>query len=352
MKTYRGKMNKAVSFLTDVKQMMSTRKSSTAKMGTVLTSLVLMAGLSGSAWATPSSNAANAVTPAASSAAPATTGSATTTAPTATDGSAAPVLQSTAGVDNGAASAQDPQAPVIPKDLSVLGMYQHADIVVKIVMIGLLLASVVTWTLLFSKGSEVFAGKRRLRRELAALLPVRSLKEALEQSESFSANSVSSQMLRDAENELELSAGSNDNGGIKERTGFRLERRVSAAGRHMGRGNGILATIGAISPFVGLFGTVWGIMNSFIGIAQTQTTNLAVVAPGIAEALLATAVGLIAAIPAVVIYNIFARTIASYRHQVGDVAAQILLLQGRDLDLAASAEQAPRGQASHQLRVG
>jgi biopolymer transport protein ExbB len=332
--------------LTDVKQMMSTRKSGTAKIGTVLTSLVLMAGLTGSAWATPSSNVANAVTPST------TTSASAAPAATSTDGSAAPLLQSTNGIDISATPAQDPQVPAIPKDLSVLGMYQHADIVVKIVMIGLLLASVVTWTLLFSKGAEVFSGKRRLRRELAALLPVRSLKEALEQSEGFSANSVSSQMLRDAENELQLSAGSTDNGGIKERTGFRLERRVSAAGRHMGRGNGILATIGAISPFVGLFGTVWGIMNSFIGIAQTQTTNLAVVAPGIAEALLATAVGLIAAIPAVVIYNIFARTIASYRHQVGDVAAQILLLQGRDLDLAASAEEAPRAQAGHQLRVG
>ncbi|WP_314153757.1 tol-pal system-associated acyl-CoA thioesterase [Rouxiella badensis] len=325
---------------------MSTRKSGTAKIGTVLTSLVLMAGLTGSAWATPSSNVANAVTPST------TTSASAAPAATSTDGSAAPLLQSTNGIDISATPAQDPQVPAIPKDLSVLGMYQHADIVVKIVMIGLLLASVVTWTLLFSKGAEVFSGKRRLRRELAALLPVRSLKEALEQSEGFSANSVSSQMLRDAENELQLSAGSTDNGGIKERTGFRLERRVSAAGRHMGRGNGILATIGAISPFVGLFGTVWGIMNSFIGIAQTQTTNLAVVAPGIAEALLATAVGLIAAIPAVVIYNIFARTIASYRHQVGDVAAQILLLQGRDLDLAASAEEAPRAQAGHQLRVG
>jgi biopolymer transport protein ExbB len=242
------------------------------------------------------------------------------------------------------------EAPVIPTDLSVLGMYHHADVVVKTVMIGLLLASVVTWALLFSKGSEVFTAKRRMRREFDALSSVRTLDEAAEQAESF-ASSTSAQMIRDAQNELELSAGSTDNNGIKERTSFRLERRVGAAGRHMGRGNGILATIGAISPFVGLFGTVWGIMNSFIGIAQTQTTNLAVVAPGIAEALLATAVGLVAAIPAVVIYNIFARTITSYRHQVGDVAAQIILLQGRDLDLAASEGDAPRGQTG-QLRVG
>ena len=343
MQTCRIKMNKAVSFLTDVKQMISTRKTGAASR--ILTSLVLMAGLSASAWAAPAATAANAVTASTQSA----------SAPVAsTSDNSLPALQSTSGNESTAAPASDqtPSAPVIPKDLSVLGMYHHADIIVKIVMIGLLLASIVTWTLLFSKGAEVFAGKRRLRRELSALLPVRSLQEAIEQADSFAANSISSLMLRDAQNELELSAGSTDNNGIKDRTGFRLERRVSAAGRYMGRGNGILATIGAISPFVGLFGTVWGIMNSFIGIAQTQTTNLAVVAPGIAEALLATAVGLVAAIPAVVIYNIFARTIASYRHQVGDVAAQILLLQGRDLDLAASASEAPRAQAGHQLRLG
>ena len=157
-------------------------------------------------------------------------------------------------------------------------------------------------------------------------------------------------LVNEAQNELELSAGSEDNEGIKERTGFRLERRVAAVGRHMGRGNGYLATIGAISPFIGLFGTVWGIMNSFIGIAQTQTTNLAVVAPGIAEALLATAIGLVAAIPAVVIYNIFARMIGSYKATLGDVAAQVLLLQRRDLDLNASAVKPVH--AASKLRVG
>jgi len=300
----------------------------------LLMSLMLVAGLSGNAMAAPATPAGQAVNSAA-------TQPATADAPATGDATPAPVMQP--------ASAET--APVIPTDLSVMGMYHHADVVVKTVMIGLLLASVVTWALLFSKGAEVFTGKRRMRREFDALSSVRTLDEAAEQAESFADSSISAQMIRDAQNELELSAGSTDNNGIKERTGFRLERRVSAAGRYMGRGNGILATIGAISPFVGLFGTVWGIMNSFIGIAQTQTTNLAVVAPGIAEALLATAVGLVAAIPAVVIYNIFARTITSYRHQVGDVAAQIILLQGRDLDLAASEGNAPRGQTG-QLRVG
>jgi biopolymer transport protein ExbB len=302
----------------------------------LLMSLMLVAGLSGNAMAAPATPAGQAVTSAATQPA-----AADAPAPANSDATPAPVMQ----------PAPTEATPVIPTDLSVMGMYHHADAVVKTVMIGLLLASVVTWALLFSKGAEVFTGKRRMRREFDALSSVRTLDEAAEQAESFAASSISAQMIRDAQNELELSAGSTDNNGIKERTGFRLERRVSAAGRYMGRGNGILATIGAISPFVGLFGTVWGIMNSFIGIAQTQTTNLAVVAPGIAEALLATAVGLVAAIPAVVIYNIFARTITSYRHQVGDVAAQIILLQGRDLDLAASQGDVPRGQTG-QLRVG
>ena len=230
-------------------------------------------------------------------------------------------------------------------------MYQHADIVVKCVMIGLILASVVTWAIFFSKSVEFFSLKRRLKREQQLLADARSLDQASDIAANFGAKSLSTQLLNEAQNELELSQGSEDNEGIKERTGFRLERRVAAAGRQMGRGNGYLATIGAISPFVGLFGTVWGIMNSFIGIAQTQTTNLAVVAPGIAEALLATAIGLVAAIPAVVIYNIFARQIGGLKAMLGDVAAQVLLLQSRDLDLDASASARPV-RTAQKLRVG
>ncbi|EPJ9456900.1 tol-pal system-associated acyl-CoA thioesterase [Pluralibacter gergoviae] len=235
-------------------------------------------------------------------------------------------------------------------DLSVWGMYHHADIVVKVVMIGLVLASIVTWAIFFSKSTELLAHKRRLKREQKQLSDVRSLDRASEVASTFEAKSLSAMLINEAQNELELSEGSEDREGIKERTGFRLERRVAAVGRYMGCGNGFLATIGAISPFVGLFGTVWGIMNSFISIAQTQTTNLAVVAPGIAEALLATGIGLFAAIPAVVIYNVFARMIASYKAMLGDVAAQVLLLQSRDLDLNASS--ASPVHATQKLRVG
>jgi biopolymer transport protein ExbB/TolQ len=114
--------------------------------------------------------------------------------------------------------------------------------------------------------------------------------------------------------------------------------KVAGVGRQMMRATGILATIGATAPFIGLFGTVWGITNSFIGISKLHTTNLAVVAPGIAEALLATAFGLAAAIPAVVVYNAFARAIANYRALYADACVEILNLVSRDLSQSQGAE--------------
>ena len=132
--------------------------------------------------------------------------------------------------------------------------------------------------------------------------------------------------------EFRLTDGITDKDGLKERVGSRLERLEAAFSRRINRGTGVLATIGATAPFVGLFGTVWGIMNSFIGISKSHTTNLAVVAPGIAEALLATALGLAAAIPAVVIYNFFARQITGYRAALSDTSAEVLRLVSRDLD--------------------
>ncbi|UUY09617.1 tonB-system energizer ExbB [Pseudomonas sp. J452] len=216
-------------------------------------------------------------------------------------------------------------------DLSPWGMYQNADIVVKSVMIGLVLASILTWTVWVSKSIELVTARRRLQRELLDLKGARNLIQAAEQARAK--HSFSALLIDDAREELKLSAGSKEKDGIKERVSFRLERLVAACGREMSKGTGVLATIGSTAPFVGLFGTVWGIMNSFIGIAKSQTTNLAVVAPGIAEALLATALGLVAAIPAVIIYNVFARSIASYKAQVADASAQVLLLVSRDLDL-------------------
>ncbi|AIG03790.1 TonB system transport protein ExbB [Pseudomonas fluorescens] len=231
-------------------------------------------------------------------------------------------------------------------DLSPWGMYQNADIIVKIVMIGLAIASIITWTIWIAKGFELLGAKRRLRTEIANLKKATTLKEA---SESAAIKGTLAHLLvHDALEEMRLSANTREKEGIKERVSFRLERLVAACGRNMSSGTGVLATIGSTAPFVGLFGTVWGIMNSFIGIAKTQTTNLAVVAPGIAEALLATALGLVAAIPAVVIYNVFARSIAGYKAQVSDASAEVLLLVSRDLDHLPT----ERSSQPHMVKVG
>ncbi|VDR24632.1 Biopolymer transport protein exbB [Raoultella terrigena] len=112
-------------------------------------------------------------------------------------------------------------------DLSVWGMYHHADIVVKVVMIGLILASIVTWAIFFGKGAEILSSKRRLKREQQLLGEARSLDQASDIANAFHPKSLSTQLLNEAQNELELSAGVEDNEGIKERTGFRLERRVA-----------------------------------------------------------------------------------------------------------------------------
>lgn len=221
----------------------------------------------------------------------------------------------------------------LPHDLSPWGMFMAADIIVKAVMIGLAFASLVTWTIWLAKSLEIFGGKLRARRAARAIGDAATLKQAsLTLSRGGGPGAL---LVRAAEEETTLSAGALDHvsgDGLKERVTSRLSRIEAAASRRMSRGTGVLATIGSTAPFVGLFGTVWGIMNAFIGISQAQTTNLAVVAPGIAEALLATAMGLVAAIPAVVIYNVFARSIAGYRQILADASAGVERLVSRDLD--------------------
>jgi biopolymer transport protein ExbB len=220
---------------------------------------------------------------------------------------------------------------LLPRDLSPWGMFLTAHVVVKAVMIGLAFASLVTWTVAFAKALELIAAKRQLRRALGVLARVSSLAEAREQ---LSERGSVAAALGAAMAELRLSSETIDKAGVKERVASRLGRIEARTGRLMTRGTGVLGTIGATAPFVGLFGTVWGIMNSFVNISKQHTTNLAVVAPGIAEALLATALGLFAAIPAVVIYNMFSRSIASHRALCADGIAEILRLVSRDLDRA------------------
>jgi biopolymer transport protein ExbB len=239
------------------------------------------------------------------------------------------------------ALAQDPgDAAVIgtatlPRDLTPWGMFLNADPIVKGVLIGLVLASVVTWTVWLAKTIEIFLARRRVRSALNILPGAASLSKGDERL-SRTKNEIG-RFLAAAMIELRLSPNPLERDGIKERIASRLERLEASFSRRISRGTGVLATIGSTAPFVGLFGTVWGIMNSFIGISKAHTTNLAVVAPGIAEALLATAFGLAAAIPAVMIYNVFARSTAGYRALLGDGAAEVMRLVSRDLDRPAAA---------------
>ena len=284
--------------------------------------------------------AAPAVHAATEAAAPAPVAAPGTTDPTLVEGAAAPADNAPQIV------AEEDNSLGMAHDLSPWGMYKNADIIVKIVMIGLAIASIITWTIWIAKGFEVLGAKRRLRSEIAQLKKARTLKEASETA--GKEGTLAHLLVQDALEEMRLSANSREKDGNTERVSFRLERLVAACGRNMSSGTGVLATIGSTAPFVGLFGTVWGIMNSFIGIAKTQTTNLAVVAPGIAEALLATALGLVAAIPAVVIYNVFARSITGYKAQVADASAEVLLLVSRDLDHLPP----ERSSQPHMVKVG
>jgi biopolymer transport protein ExbB len=244
---------------------------------------------------------------------------------------ATPIQAPPPAPDAAAPAAETPPiaSATLPRDLSPWGMFVNADIVVKIIMVGLIFASLITWTVCVAKYWELWAAARKARSALGILNEARSLGEA-HQRLGRSGEAVA-QLLRTAVGEVQQSPHP-DPESLKERVSWLLERIEASTSRRVGRGMGLLATIGATAPFVGLFGTVWGIMNSFIGISNAQTTNLAVVAPGIAEALLATALGLFAAIPAVVIYNVFARSIGGYRALLGDGSALVMRLLSRDCD--------------------
>jgi len=282
--------------------------------------------LLGTAIAVAAAGVASAQAPVSAPAAPAASAppSATPAAQPAAPAQAAPAAE----------ASQPPSTPTIanaslPHDLSPWGMFLTADIVVKVVMVGLVFASLVTWTVWLAKNLELLKARRRARKAIAVLNEARTLAEAnarLSQS-----NETVARLLRTAIAEVQASPHP-DPEALKERVSWLLERVEASASRRIGRGMGLLASIGAVAPFVGLFGTVWGIMNSFIGISNAHTTNLAVVAPGIAEALLATALGLFAAIPAVVIYNAFSRAIGGYRALLADGSALVMRLLSRDCE--------------------
>jgi biopolymer transport protein ExbB len=247
---------------------------------------------------------------------------------------AAPSTAETSPLPADAASppAAKPVMLQVPRELSPWSMFLSADIIVKAVMIGLAFASLVTWTIFIAKTFELSIARQKLKSSLRKVEDARSLAEA--QMALGKKTGVLSAFVAAALHEARLSAGIASDSGIKERATLSFAEIQRAAARRIRFGMGLLATIGATSPFVGLFGTVWGIMNSFIGISKSQTTNLAVVAPGIAEALLATAIGLVAAIPAVIIYNHFARQTKTYLELVSRASGAAARLLSRDLDRA------------------
>jgi biopolymer transport protein ExbB len=237
---------------------------------------------------------------------------------------AAPAPQSSPSDDDA------PRANTLPHELSPWSMFLAADIVVKVVMVGLALASLATWTIFFAKSAELGRARRRVAGALKRLRGVSDLEGA--QAALAQDRSVVSGLLRATLHEIAQSHDLPDDEGVKERVASSFTDLVRTDARAARHGTGLLATIGATAPFVGLFGTVWGIMNSFIGISKAQTTNLAVVAPGIAEALLATAIGLVTAIPAVIIYNHFTRSTKSYLELVSRASGLLTRLLSRDLE--------------------
>jgi biopolymer transport protein ExbB len=223
-------------------------------------------------------------------------------------------------------------APVALHDLSPWSMFLSADPLVKAVMVSLVFASLVTWTIFLAKSMKLNFARWQLKRSLARISSTGTLAEA--QLAVGRSGNVLSSMLAAASQEIRKSADLSSETGIKERVASTFSEILRAEARAVRHGMGLIATIGATSPFVGLFGTVWGIMNSFIGISKSQTTNLAVVAPGIAEALLATACGLAAAIPALFIYNQFTRATRGYLVLAGRASGAVGRLLSRDLDRA------------------
>lgn len=275
--------------------------------------------------------------------APAADAAATTAAPAAA--AAAPAADAAA---DAAAPSPENAAVEAPEEIAHAGkltiaqMFLDAGMVVKVVMIGLLLASVFSWTLLIIKLFEFGALNRASDRFLEAFRGARSIADMrrIATSDEFEGNPLAD-MAAAASEEIEMSrqAGLAVGGAHKDSALSRAMAAVSAVQANLSKrlsgGQQFLASLGSSGPFIGLFGTVYGIMTSFIGIANTNTTNLAVVAPGIAEALLATGIGLFAAIPAVIFYNFFQTSISAYGTRSEGFVAELMNAISRQLDKGA-----------------
>lgn len=265
---------------------------------------------------------------------------ATAAAPAATD--VAVATPDAAPAAEAAPAAADAAPAESHGKLTPAKMFMEADIVVKVVMIGLLLASVFTWVILLIKLFEFGALNRATDRFLEAFRQTRTIADMrrVATSEEFEGNPLAD-MAAAATDEVELSrqAGLSVTGDHRDSALNRAQAAVSAVqsglAKRLSGGQQFMASVGSTAPFIGLFGTVYGVMNSFIGIANTNTTNLASVAPGISEALLATGIGLFAAIPAVIFYNYFNTRIAAYGTRSDGFNAELMNAVSRNLDKGA-----------------
>ncbi len=213
-----------------------------------------------------------------------------------------------------------------PHDLTPWGLFLQADIVVKAVMVLLVLASIACWTVIIEK-TATFARLRRETRALAEMAAGARLPNALPEGAGLAVVA-----LRAGLPECEAGQGPRESDGeYRQRIESAMRKAVTRALKPAAGGLQLLATTGSVAPFVGLFGTVWGIMNSFSGIAASNDTSLAVVAPGIAEALFATAIGLVAAIPAVIAYNRLVASLGATRSEALEAASDLArrLARGR-----------------------
>jgi biopolymer transport protein TolQ len=243
----------------------------------------------------------------------------------------------TATVDTAMAAVQTTDLGSYTHDLSMWGLFMQADPIVKFVMILLIMASVWSWSIIFSKRSTL----KKLNRKADAFEDSFWSGEPLDKIYQRVRNSKPDPILATfAAGMEEWKAGVA--GGLPARESLmaslrqRVERAMSVTiSREIGaleRGMTFLASVGSTAPFIGLFGTVWGIMNSFSSIAATNNTSLAVVAPGIAEALFATALGLVAAIPAVVAYNVFSTELNRYADRLEVFSDEFSAILSRHLD--------------------
>jgi biopolymer transport protein TolQ len=217
-------------------------------------------------------------------------------------------------------------------DLSPWALFLEADIVVKLVMLGLLAASVWSWAIIFERSKRLRAINGQAKQFEDWFWKAESLDALYEPA--AKASHPSAKMFVAGMNEWRrsLARGRIDREGVRARLASVTQVSIAREIDDLGDRLNILATIGAVAPFVGLFGTVWGIMRSFTSIAASQNTTLAVVAPGIAEALFATAIGLFAAIPAVIGYNRILHNVGRLEARLNAFAEEFQGLLSRQLD--------------------